>query len=52
MNLEWDTIKSRVVWRGRFPVLEDEIRARHDAREMTYTYLGIGSGRGGRPGPG
>ena len=44
MNLEWDTIKSRVVWRGRFPVLVDDIRARHDAREMSYTYLGIGVG--------
>jgi ADP-ribose pyrophosphatase len=44
VKLEWDTIRSKVAWNGRFPVLVDEIRAVHDAREMSYTYLGIGSG--------
>ncbi len=44
MKLGWDTIRSRVTWSGRFPVLVDEIRAAHDSREMTYTYLGIGRG--------
>lgn len=44
MNLDWETIRSQVAWRGRFPVLVDEIRSLEDAREMTYTYLGIGVG--------
>ncbi len=44
MKLGWDTIRSQVAWSGRFRVLVDEIRAAHDAREMTYTHLGMGPG--------
>jgi len=44
VNLDWETVRSQVALRGRFPVLVDEIRSLEDAREMTYTYLGIGVG--------
>ncbi|MDP6508080.1 MAG: NUDIX hydrolase [Chloroflexota bacterium] len=35
--------KSKVAWRGRFPVIEDLLAADHDGREHLYTYLGIRS---------
>ena len=38
-KLGWTTIASRVAWRGRFPVFEDEIAADLDGRRHTYTYL-------------
>lgn len=41
MDLSWKTIKSNIVWRGRFPVLIDRLRAGHDGRETDYTYLGM-----------
>jgi ADP-ribose pyrophosphatase len=43
MKLGWSVKNSRVAWRGRFPVIEDLLRADHDGREHLYTYLGIKS---------
>ena len=43
MKLGWSVKASRVAWRGRFPVIEDLLRADHDGREHLYTYLGIRS---------
>lgn len=43
MKLGWSVKKSRVAWRGRFPVIEDLLQADHDGREHLYTYLGIRS---------
>ncbi len=38
-RLGWRTIRSRVAWQGRFPVVEDEIAANLDGRRHQYTYL-------------
>ncbi len=43
MDLGWSVKKSKVAWRGRFPVVEDLLVADHDGREHLYTYLGIRS---------
>ncbi len=43
MDLGWSVKKSKVAWRGRFPVIEDLLAADHDGREHLYTYLGIRS---------
>ena len=37
--LGWTTVSSRIAWRGRFPVYEDEIAADLDGRRHVYTYL-------------
>ena len=44
MDLKWDVISSKLVWRGRFPVVIDRLRAREDGREMDYTYLKLSGG--------
>tara|TARA_B100000686_G_C16296651_1_gene716341 strand:+ start:156 stop:698 length:543 start_codon:yes stop_codon:yes gene_type:complete len=44
MNLIWDAVASRVVWKGRFPVVVDRLRARADGREFDYTYLDVSRG--------
>ena len=44
MDLTWETVESRLAWQGRFPVYVDTLRARHDGRQMEYTYLGVHRG--------
>ena len=44
MDLTWKAVSSTAVWKGRFSVLVDTLRAAHDGREMQYTHLGIGRG--------
>ena len=41
MKLGWSVKSSRVAYRGRFPVIEDELIADLDGREHLYTYLGF-----------
>jgi len=43
MNLGWTVKRSRVAYSGRFPVIEDDLVADLDGRELLYTYLGIDS---------
>ena len=43
MKLGWTVKRSRVAYSGRFPVIEDELVADLDGRELLYTYLGIDS---------
>ncbi|MBM4436070.1 MAG: NUDIX hydrolase [Actinobacteria bacterium] len=44
MDLHWDVVASETVWRGRFQVVVDTLRAAHDGRELAYTYLGVRRG--------
>ena len=39
--LGWKTVKSKVAYKGRFPVREDLLEAELDGRRMLYTYLDI-----------
>ena len=43
MELNWSVKNSKIVWDGRFPVIEDLLESDHDGREHLYTYLGIDS---------
>ena len=46
MKLNWSVKNSKIVWQGRFPVIEDLLESDHDGREHLYTYLGIDSTAG------
>ena len=43
MELNWSVKNSKIVWQGRFPVIEDLLESDYDGREHLYTYLGIDS---------